>query len=168
MCNGPGSASREVECPECGEQVTIHFEDRECSECGINISERKREERNRLRSVKDDVAQVIRDSEVKLRDSRLQDNVARLDVQMDGPLTYDASEVNDVELENRVNRQNHLHELISEVKESEEVLDVEVWYAEESDTASGQTGSKYGMKPDLSLAGEGEVTLLVGLASDVY
>lgn len=148
-----------VTCPNCHETVTIYYEDRECSECGANITELQSKLREKIRTVKREIQDVVENSQFDLTHTNLQKDVVRVDIEGDGPFRLDSVDMASDDIEPITDRQQDLSSLISSLKDIRGVADVEQWYAETTDTVQG---SKYGMKPDLSYRDEGCVTLLVG------
>lgn len=158
MSNGDPMV-QSVTCPNCSETVTIYYEDRECSECGANITDLQSKLRENVRTVKQQLQEAVETSQFELKHTNLQKDVVRADIEGSGPFHLDSVDMSSADLQPITDRQQDLSSLIQTLRSIGGVADVEQWYAESNNRV---TGSKYGMEPDLSYRDEGNVTLLVG------
>lgn len=147
-----------VTCPSCNETVTIYYEDRECSECGANVSELQKEINHQVRSVKQEVQTIVENSAFELRGTSVQGEVIRVDMRATGPLLIDSVGVDSENMEEVMDRQEDLSKLRQSIEGIGAVTDTEAWYGEED----SNRGSKYGINVDSTIRQEGDVTILTG------
>lgn len=153
----PNPTTEDVVCPNCDTRVTIHFSDRECDNCGANITELEQERYEAIRQLKQEIIDIVEASQFTLEMINIQDLVIRVDISAEGELTLETVDVTTADIDPIIERQTDFNALRQEIESLVGIMGSEVWYAESPDSPSG---SKYGMKPDLQYRDKGEATML--------
>jgi len=150
---------KNVKCPLCNEKVTIYYENRDCPECGENISEINNEINQRIHTIKHTVKDIIQQSQLELQNISKQGDVIQCTLQADGPLLLDSIDIDSDDMESVLERQEKLSDLRNKLESVEDVIDTEVFYGEES---KNTYKSKYGINIENLIFSDEDVVLLIG------
>lgn len=153
--------SKQIICPDCGETTVIEPHVMDCDVCGYDIQAHQKRYANRRRSVRNDIREVVKQSEsFELVGTNLSNECVRVNIRADGPISLDMEAVSSGgEIDESVfDRQSALADLKSELTDIENTGGIEQWDCDKDPN----TGSRFGVIPDMTYADETEITLLVG------
>lgn len=155
--------SKNVVCPNCDEQTTIHIDDQTCEECGADIAELEREHSNRVRKVLNRIREVANNGPFTFKNIRKQNDVINLRLTGDGEFALDDTRLSDesYDMESVLERQQELEDFKRDIREVDGVSGMEQWLSSRYEQESSR-GSQYGMEPSLEFAEDGTVVLLIG------